>query len=455
MADLAFGTSAYSRARGNLPELPLINMFVEQTPSQEKGIVLQSRPGLSLRYAIGTGPIRGLFQSDGVLGGAVAAVSGAALYKDSTLLGAVPGSGPVSFAADDNEVLVASGAGLIKTDGTTVSAVTFPDTADVSKVGFLAGYFLAIRKDTGQFYFSAVLDGTSWQALDYASAEKEPDPLVDMVIIGDLLALIGSQTVEWWQPTGDADAPFAPISGRVFIKGAMDTGCACRFDNTVAWIGANNIVYMATDTAQRVSDAGIEERVAGSSSYALWSFFFEGHEFLAVRLPTGTWLLDAQTRQWCEFQSYGAGNWRGQCAPQHGNLIGDDTNGSVWEFGSDHVDAGGVLERRFRAGLPMAGGSLFVANARLMVNVGETGVLTGDYADPVAEIRTSRDAGRTWSTWRSAALGAQGEYRTRLEWRRVGNFDDPGVLLEFRCTDPVPFRVSAVKLNEQGGGRSR
>jgi hypothetical protein len=34
-------------------------------------------------------------------------------------------------------------------------------------------------------------------------------------------------------------------------------------------------------------------------------------------------------------------------------------------------------------------------------------------------------------------------------------FDFPGVLGEIRVTDPVPLRLSAIKINDPSGGRSR
>jgi hypothetical protein len=49
----------------------------------------------------------------------------------------------------------------------------------------------------------------------------------------------------------------------------------------------------------------------------------------------------------------------------------------------------------------------------------------------------------------------EGGYRTVPEWRALGMFDFPGALFEFRVTDPVPFRVSAVKVNDPAGGRQR
>lgn len=455
MPSLAFGTSAYSRERGNLPELPLVNMFVEAAPTTASGTILQSRPGLVTDSTIGDGPIRALYRADGVLAGGLVVISGGMAFLDGEELGPVTGAGPVSFAASQAELLINAGGPIYRTDGTTMAAVEFPDDANVSRLVDLAGYFFAIRRDTQQLYFSAVLDGETWDALDYVSAENEPDPLRDAVVVNDTLVLFGSQTVEFHAKTGDPDAPVSPIEGKVYQKGVIAPGCAVRFDNSFAWIGNNGIIYIGGNVPERISDAGIEERIGASSEYALWAFFFEGHEFLVARLTEGSWLYDAQTKQWCEFASYGRTNWRACCATQDGLLFGDDETGGIWRMTSGYVDAGGPLERRFRAGLPIAGGAFIADNLRLSVNVGETADLVGTYADPIVEARTSDDGGRTWVNWDATELGAQGEYRTRCEWRRLGMFDDPGMLADFRCADPVPFRISGVAVNEAGGGRAR
>jgi len=56
---LQFGLTAQERARGDLPELPVINMFAEEAPTEETGIVLQSRPGLLDRVEdMGAGPVQ-------------------------------------------------------------------------------------------------------------------------------------------------------------------------------------------------------------------------------------------------------------------------------------------------------------------------------------------------------------------------------------------------------------
>lgn len=455
MADLAYGYSAYQRDRGNLPELPLINLFVEPTPTNERGIVLQSRPGMSAgTVAMGSGPVRALFQADGVFSGNLFGVSGGSLYRGATSLGSVAGSLVPSFAATELEVLVAAGGSITRYNGTAVNNPTFPDSASVIKILFIAGLFVAIRADTQRFYWSAVLDGNTWDGLDFATAENEPDRLVDGLVLDDVLILAGTQTIEFWPKTGDADIPFAPTQGRLFERGVIATGCLDNFDNSFAWIGENGIVYRAGNVPERISTDGIEERIAESTTYRAFRFFFEGHEFFCVRLDGGTVAYDAATRQWCEFANYGLTNWQAQCAVP-GPVFGSATDGATLVFNDTHSDLGGVLERRFRAGFPLAGGRVRADNIRLRVNSGQTPNLTGQYAQPVVEMRLSRDAAQTWSSWRQAQLGVQGDYRARVEWRVVGLFDEPGGVFEFRCTDPVPFRVAGAYINEPYGGRSR
>lgn len=459
--EINYGLSAYQRDRGDLPELPLINMLVEQSKSEQKGVVLQSRPGLEVSTTNGADSIDGIYKADGVFGGATFTVSGTTLYKDGVSIGTIDGAGPVSFAAtgDDDDyddmLAIARGAGLWRYVTAGLNEVTFPDNANVIKVVYLSGYFIALKEGSQRFFYSGVNDLTSWEGLDFASAEKKPDKAVDLVVLNDMLVIFGTETTEFWQSTRDSTLPFAPITGRVFNKGAYQTNSAVNLDNSAAWVSPDGIIYRFNGdiVPERISDNGIEERVIQSSNATAFSFYWEGHELLAVRLSTGTWLWDATTRQWCEFQSYGKANWLCQCAS--GGLFGSSELGNILQFSAAHTDLGGVLERRFRGGFPLMGGSIPINNVRVRVNSGQTPNLTGDYTNPLAEIRVSRDAGQTWGGWKSTTLGAQGNYRKRVEWKAMGLADEPGFLAEFRCTDPVPFRISGVSINERSGGRSR
>ena len=443
--DLAYGTGAYSRTRGSLPELPVINMFVEQSRSEKRQVVLQSRKGLSVASTVGTGPIRGVFQRDGVFNGDTFVVSNATLYRDGVSLGTIDGTGPVFFEGRAGELLVCAGGDLWSYNGTDFIAVTFPDAAPVSWCGFLVGYFIAIRSDNGLMYYSALNDGRTWDGADVFEAEQTPDLLTDALVFNGSIALFGSESIEFWAPTGDSTLPFAPISLRTLEQGIFATGCAVAVDNSFYWLGADRIPYRNSDVPQAIGDDGIVERFASTNTMRVYLLIDQRHKFVCFRGDDFTMAHDVTTGEWCELQSYGRANFR--CGPG----MGDDEAGTIWTFdGFD--DNGGVLERRFRAGVQLEAPAKF-SRVRLLCEVGDTSYLTGTYADPQIEMRTSDDGGRTWDDWEAEDLGAQGDYRAQPEWRGLGYFDAPGFIAEFRVTDPVPFRLSAALVNPDVGGR--
>lgn len=462
MPELQFGRSTYRRDQGNLPELQLINAFIEKADASQLGYVLQSRPGLVESYTVAGDGITGIYAKAGVFGGVTFTLAGNALYQGSLPIGSVNGIGQASFAGGD---LAGGGSQLLVTRGqtitrlaATVATVTFPDGADVAAVAYLGGYFIAARSGTKAFYWSAVLNGALFDPLDFASAETAPDGLVDLAVVNDELWLLGNTTIEVWVQTANGELPFTRSEGRLYLKGTRAVGCSVVLDNTLIFVGNDNIVYRAAQVPTRVSGHGIEERISQSASCSAFGFKWQGHEFFCVRLDTATYGYDLSSNEWCEFKSWNGVNWRAGCAAQASNesepAFGDATAPRVLSFGNDN-DLGDPREVLFSAAFPLEGGVAIVDALRLSANVGRTGRLTGTEADPQVEMRYSNDAGATWGEWDAAPLGAQGEYRERIEWRRIGMFDDPGAMFEFRTTADAPFRVSGVAVNPASGGRSR
>ncbi len=445
-----FGISSYQRERGDLPELPVINFTVEKAPTEERQIVLQSRPGLSVRSAdMGAGPVQQLFQRDLVLASALFGVSDTKLYKNTTLLGSLDGTGPFSMAGYETFLFVAGGSSLWGYDGSSLAAIAFPDGADVAKVIVGASRTICIRADTGKFYWSSAL-GETISALNFATAENQPDRLLDCLFVDDTLVLFGAETVEFWPNTNDDTLPFQPLEGRVIEKGIRATGCATALGSTFAWVANENQVCVQ-DENTIISNPGLQARIEASTICSLFTFLLDGTEYLALRLDSETQVYSPATGLWSEFQSYGESNWIPQCCA--GGVFGSSLDGKTMEWGAGHTDLGGVLERRFRGGFPLNSGGVVIGNVSLRCNVGQTPYLTGDYTDPQVEMRLSRDAGQTWGSWKATPLGAQGQYRTRPQWRACGQASRPAFLGEWRVTAPIDFRVSDVLVNEPYGGR--
>lgn len=450
MPRLQFGISSYERGRGDLPELPVDNMFAEEAPTEETGVVLQSRPGLEDREAdMGDGPVRQLFQRDLVLDSALFGVSGSHLYEGITDLGEIDGDGPVSMAGYADFLFAAAGAQLWGWDGTTLAAIVTPDDFEVTKAIVGASRVVVIREDTGKFYWSDPLEDDI-ESLDFATAENQPDRLLDCLFVDDILILFGAETVEFWPNTQDSETPFRPQEVSVIEKGIKATGCAVAIGSTFAWVTNQNQVCLS-DENNILSNPGLEEKIEASTECALFTFLLGGIEFLALRIDDETHVWSWRSKLWSKFTSYGEDNWVPQCFA--GGVFGSSTDGRTLAWGTGHEDLGIEMERRFRAGFPLTSGGVTVENVQLRANVGQTPFLSGDYEEPQVGMRVSRDAGQTWGLWRNISLGIQGNYRTKVQWRRCGMASQPGFLAEFRTTDPVPFRVSDVSFNEPWGGR--
>jgi hypothetical protein len=443
--DIVYGTSSFDRNRGNFPEVPVINMFAEETPTEPK-VALQSRPGMeNTGVTMGSGPVKALMQIDGVLNDGLFGVSGTHLYSSATDLGAIDGTGPVSMAGYTDRIFVNAGQSLWVYNGTTLTTIATPGSFDVLHLCVGTSRLIVIDKGTGQFFWSDPLTSTVG-ALNFATAENSPDNLKACLFLGDTLILFGSETVEFWPASAsNPDLPYQPLVGRTFQVGIRDTDAATLFKSSFAWITNRNQVCV-TDVNTIISNSSLEEKINASTVARLWTFRLEGVDFLALTLDDDTWVFSSRTSQWSQFRSYGQTNWIPRCAT--GNNLGSSIDGRVVKFSADHQDFGGVLERRFRAGMPVTTGTVPLDNVIMRTNPGQTPFLTGDYVDPVVEMRVSKDGGYRWGNWRQKPLGQSGEYKKSFAWRSLGRCGFPGPLLEFRVTAPVPFRVSDLVVNE-------
>lgn len=160
----------------------------------------------------------------------------------------------------DSGANIAWGTATLTGAGThALSGVEIPTGNGAKAVAPLAGHVLVAQTDTDRLYW--VLPGElTIGALQFATAESQPDQILDLVSTGDTVAVLGSSSVEYWYATGDSAAPFAPIQGRTWQHGIVD-GTAVRNDNMVVVVGADMVVYTLAGQPARISHHGIEERI--------------------------------------------------------------------------------------------------------------------------------------------------------------------------------------------------
>lgn len=440
-----------------------INLYPEQPNSAARSnLALIRTPGLTEFVDVGAGPIRGLHTFLDKL----YAVSGEELYQidssgTSTLLGAVLGSTRVSIANNTTQVCIVNGTqGYIFTPSSNLfQQIVDPDFRQAEIVQFLDQYFIFNEKDTGRFFISALADGTSYDPLDFGTAEGSPDNIVSILADHRDLLLFGETSIELWDNTGDVDFPFAPQNGVFIERGCSATFSTLKMDNQVYWLGEDRVVYvMEGYTPRRISTHAIEEQIRGYSrvddAFA-FTYTEDGHYFYILTFPTGgeTWVYDAATKLWHQRSTGTLGEeWRANAYAKFNrkNYIGDQNTGQIFEMSLDVYDEDGDEIRRIRTTMPLTAGerTVFMSKIQVYLDSGQ-GLISGQGSDPLIGLSWSDDGGRTFNSPRFRSVGKIGEYEQRVIWRRLGLYRNRVYKLEM--TDPIAWAIIDASAEVEAG----
>jgi hypothetical protein len=497
--------SSYVARSINAADNRMINLFPEVIPEggKEPGF-LNRAPGLKLQRAVGTGPIRALWAHQ-TNGADFYVVSGTEVYKMTSLtatpvkLGDVADGGPVSIADNGTQLFFAcNGPSYIYNEATNeFKQITDPDFPGAATVGYLDGYFVFNEPNSQRIWVTALLDGTSIDPLDFASAEGSPDGLVAVNIDHREAWLFGTDSVEVWYDVGGTDFPLQRIQGAFNEIGCVAAFSIAKLDNSLYWLGTDargqGIVYKANGYAgQRVSTHAIEYAIAqyGNISDALaYTYQQEGHGFYVLTFPSAnaTWVYDAATQAWHERAGLVNGAFtrhRSNCQCNFGGetVVGDFENGNIYTFDLDVYSDNGQAQKWLRSwrALPTGQNNLKrTAHHSLQLDA-ETGVglngLTNDtnvflvteaednlitesgdfilssitqipIEPPQAMLRWSDDGGHTWSSEHWTSMGRIGEYGHRTIWRRLGmTLKLRDRVYEVSGTDPVKIAIVGAEL---------
>jgi len=305
--------SSYVARSVNAAANRMINLFPEIIPEggKEPGF-LNRAPGLRFLQTVGTGPIRGLW-SHRTNGSDFYVVSGTEVYKLTSTtgtpvkLGDVTGTGPVSIADNGTQLFFACNPdGFIYNEVTNVfQQITDPDFPGAGSVGYLDGYFVFNEPNSQRVWVTQLLDGTSVDPLEFASAYGSPDGLVALNVDHREAWLFGTDSVEVWYDAALPDFPLQRIQGAFNEIGCAAAYSVAKLDNRLFWLGSDargqGIVYTAEGyTGKRISTHAIEYAIAqyGNISDAVaYTYQQEGHAFYVLNFPTAnaTWVYDVAT----------------------------------------------------------------------------------------------------------------------------------------------------------------
>ena len=466
--------SAYVARSVNAADNRMVNLFPEAIPEggKEAGFLNRS-PGLRLVATVGSGPVRGLWSHAGIL----YVVSGTEFYKVTssyvaTKIGDVSGTGPVSMADNGTQLFIAcNGPSYIYNYNTLAfGQISDPDFPGAVNVGYLDGYFVFNEPNSQRVWVTALLDGTSIDPLEFASAEGSPDGLVALIVDHREAWLFGTDSTEVWYNSGEADFPLTRIQGAFNEIGCAAPYSVAKLDNGIFWLGADargqGIVYRANGyTGQRISTHAIEYAIQSYptiSDAIAYTYQQEGHAFYVLVFPTAgkTWVYDVAVNAWHERAGFSDGAFTRHRSNCHANYqgiphVGDYQNGKVYVFDlSTFTDDNQPQKwlRSWRALPPGANNLKRTVHHTLQLDC-ETGVgvLTGQGSDPQVMLRFSDDGGHTWSNEKWTGMGAIGAYQRRAIWRRLGmTVKLRDRVYEVSGTDPVKIVILGADLALDG-----
>jgi hypothetical protein len=466
--------SAYVARSVNAADNRMVNLFPEIVPEGGKEpAFLQRAPGLTVLATVGSGPIRGLW-TFGIYG---YVVSGFTLFQvdsnwNAVAKGTVSGSGPVSMADNGTQLFIAANPlGYIYNASTDVfQQIIDPDFPGATTVGYIDGYFTFNEPNSQKIWVTQLLDGTSVDPLEFASAEGNPDNVVAVFVDHREVWVFGTNSTEVWYDAGLLDFPLTRIQGAFNELGCAAPYSIAKMDNQVYWLGRDargqGIVYKAAGyIGQRVSTHAIEwqmQEYADLTDAVGYTYQQDGHSFYVLNFPSAntTWVYDVATGAWHERASLNNGEFNRHRANNQmffnsTTVVGDYENGKIYEFDLNVYADDGEPQKWLRSwrALPTGANNLTRTIQHALQLDCETGVglVTGQGSDPQVMLRFSDDGGHTFSNEHWKSMGAIGKFGKRTIWRRLGaTMKIRDRVYEVSGTDPVRIYIMGAELAISG-----
>lgn len=416
----------------------LINCAPEDRGAEGKSSFgLYASDGLKLFSTLpGGGETRGMIVS----GASLYVVSGRQVFKvdeggGATTLGPFTSSGRVYMAvnlkASPQIIMVGSGVrGLIEND--VVIGLIDTDLKPSNSVAFINQRFVhTMSSGNGQFQWSAISEGTDYNALDFATAEYAPDGLVRAVTRQSELLLFGPQTIEPWYTPETGSNVFAR-SGSVVTRGCVSGASVELIGDTPIFV-ADDATVRALEGYQavRISNHAVERAIRDTSDQsALDAFTYEkdGHSHYVLSGADFTWSYDLTTKSWIERKSYALPRWRACCAARFAGriIVGDFAANRLYQIDAGTFDENGdplVME----AHIPVHAFPRKVRLDELRIDT-IPGVGTGTL-DPKVTVKLSKNGGRTFGNERQVPMGKVGEYFKQVRLNRLGTSNEDGFVV--------------------------
>jgi len=155
------------------------------------------------------------------------------------------------------------GATLAGGGAASFTQVPTPEDVGIISVGYVGSYVICVPAQgadiNGRFFWIQPGE-TTIDPLDFATAERSPDPIFQVVVFGDQFWLPGQDTTEVWYVAGDPTNPIQRLQGVAFDRGTWE-GTALKVRDSMIIVDSDGAVFQSGGGNKRISTPDIEERI--------------------------------------------------------------------------------------------------------------------------------------------------------------------------------------------------
>ena len=318
--------------------------------------------------------------------------------------------------------------------------------------------YTVIGGTNGEIYTSEPNNPTIWHALNYITAEAEPDGLVGIVKHLNYVLAFGQWSTDFYYDTGSY--PGSPLA--IATPYHIELGCAngdsiCSFEQTTVWIGIAKEQGPSVYSIMGVSPSKIStpfiDRILNNSTLTdviAYPLRINGHTFYILTLAdlNQTLVYDLNEKQWYQWTMWAIGDSdsgvNGIYAEQYFRpsyfagvgetyFLLDDDNGKLYTLSDTYYnDAGAPIY--YRAVTPIMDSGTTKRKFYHSVEI------VGDKIPATMNIRHTSDDYKTWSNYRQVNLNNERPqvHQAGASRRRAW---------EFLCTDNQPIRLEAAEID--------
>jgi hypothetical protein len=420
---------------------------------EDKTMILESAPGLASLVTM-PAAVRGMIVARGVwyvvAGNTLYTLSGSTYTSIGTLTTSV---GYVSMKETRDQLVIVDGPNgyVYSLISLTFRQITDSDWLGSEWVEEIDGYAVFVDPGTDQFYLSTIDDASDMDALDFSSADSQPDTIITHRVVRRELLLMGSRSIETWVNSGDADFPLTRYNSTPIDVGVVGKRAAVNAADTLYFVGVTGrgaayVYELQGHQPVRISTQAVEESLGASTDLtecSMWTYQAEGSEFIGINAPgmPTTWVFDAATRKWHE-----------RCDLVSGVFAASRVDQVIYFEGQHYANAGAVIYRLSRSIYTVGSDPLvrertwphlIRPNLEPVSYRGiELACTTGfDGASGRIALEISNDGGYLFGPALIRSLGAVGRRMQRVRWWFLGTSRDR--VFRVRVSDPVPVSFHA------------